>query len=801
MINQKFKITLNTKNIVTEKPDKDTEEGIQLTRKISYNLRDVKELSFEEVVNKIMNGHVWCPATFEGTTRKNNNWKSQQIFALDFDSGVSPYTIRDILAEYKIVPNFFYYSFSHKEEHPKFRAVIFLDEEVKDLSIRKNIQEGLMLICNECDKQCSDSSRMFYPAKYNSKPFIIADEINNFEYVYAICCQAIIAKDNNKTRKVSKSYTPSEENPYKGKKPKNFDWEKLYNTVRIFRDFIDGKPCSYEHTFGIATNMINIEGGAKLMEETMLKHNRNGLTDEYGNPFYNNNKFAAITNIQRYDNYAPKTLDKFSPYEEDLEHTNFISAVTWSRGLIETTNTQQKITLMKAEINFKEELQKTLEAEAGVHLLKLSTGLGKTAQLETIQNAVIAFPTNKLKNEVSLRMKVEHLVTPDLPEFSEEIKDKINDFYKSGLIYYANKFIAEIASNKNKKFSQEDSSFAKDYLDALEACKNTDKTVLTTHEKALFTEFKHNTIIFDEDVMQKLIPIKSVRISELQKYFTLDIRDRMNCSKDVKLLHDFLATIIGNIFYDMPIINVNMKDLSEEVLKNNLKDDIINIFNAKYVYKDKFDADLIYYIQKKTLPQNKKYIIMSATASEFVYKKYFGDELNVIDITNIELKGELIQNTKYSYSKTSLEKKIDEVVELVGDLPVITFSTLKHKFKNPVEEMHFGNCSGYDTLNGKDIAVVGTFHLNDYAYILYAKALDLKVYSTSDCTMEQKLIERNGYKFQFNTYDNLELQELQLSLIESEIIQAVGRARLLRNDCKVYLYSNLPLKETTKFIN
>ena len=36
---------------------------------------------------------------------------------------------------------------------------------------------------------------------------------------------------------------------------------------------------------------------------------------------------------------------------------------------------------------------------------------------------------------------------------------------------------------------------------------------------------------------------------------------------------------------------------------------------------------------------------------------------------------------------------------------------------------------------------------------------------------------------------------LILYLIESELIQAVGRARLLRNDCTVTLLSNLPISQ------
>ncbi len=52
----------------------------------------------------------------------------------------------------------------------------------------------------------------------------------------------------------------------------------------------------------------------------------------------------------------------------------------------------------------------------------------------------------------------------------------------------------------------------------------------------------------------------------------------------------------------------------------------------------------------------------------------------------------------------------------------------------------------------------------------------------------------------FNCYDHLQLREIQIGLIESELIQAVGRARTLRTDGKVEIYSNFPLRNSDQFI-
>ena len=45
------------------------------------------------------------------------------------------------------------------------------------------------------------------------------------------------------------------------------------------------------------------------------------------------------------------------------------------------------------------------------------------------------------------------------------------------------------------------------------------------------------------------------------------------------------------------------------------------------------------------------------------------------------------------------------------------------------------------------------------------------------------------------TYADATLRAIQFYMIESELEQAVGRARLLRCDCTVNLFSDFPLKQ------
>jgi hypothetical protein len=49
--------------------------------------------------------------------------------------------------------------------------------------------------------------------------------------------------------------------------------------------------------------------------------------------------------------------------------------------------------------------------------------------------------------------------------------------------------------------------------------------------------------------------------------------------------------------------------------------------------------------------------------------------------------------------------------------------------------------------------------------------------------MRYQKITYNGYEFFMNTFDNYILRTIQIWLIDSALEQAVGRARLLRQDC------------------
>ena len=266
--------------------------------------------------------------------------------------------------------------------------------------------------------------------------------------------------------------------------------------------------------------------------------------------------------------------------------------------------------------------------------------------------------------------------------------------------------------------------------------------------------------------------------------------------EELKTICEHLQKSTENQIQTTPTFSFDIDELIDSVSTITMVSNIFEFFNSLFYIRT--EKNSIYYVVKRELPKDKKVIIMSATLPLYIYQQMFGDRIEIIDIRDVEQEGSITQYTKWSCSRKGLKRYSKTISEEVGDLPVITFKKLKDQFNNPVKEMHFGNCSGYDGMKGKDMVVVGTPHRNSIEYLLTAKVLGID-FKTTETTMSHQKIEYNGFRFKFNCFDHEELRNIQLSLIESDLVQAVGRARTLRTSAHVDLYSNFPLRLSDEF--
>jgi len=844
---KKFTVTLNQKVMHSVKPTNAAAESINTCTPVETDINNFIKMVCQP------QGRTWCAATFKDNKRKNDMWTEQQVFALDFDNGMIPEETLELLATYNIIPNIIYGSFSDSAELRKFRLIFILKEKVTSPDLAKWIIVNLMgLFGQKADKACKDLCRLFYGSKHSEAEFVSQEFIDNEAFINVLA--SVAASDAEKKKSsLDTAFAPLKntgipQTPYiykedcgfsgfsdggiltahsindkvynNGELIREFDFDKAAENVQVFADFIAGEWLFHNELFGLATNLRWIEGGMKLMKETMNKWNKAGKTR------YSSNNFGILPYVGKMK-YTPSNLSGFSKYEDDHQFTNIISSVKHLQGSVTPLTVEPVISIQEAEERLKTQFKRVLESEekGKIFIFRVPTGLGKTELLTSVTNATIALPTHNLKDEVADRMKVESFkVTPEVPDFTQEVKSQIEKLYAKGLQQDVNKLILSIAKNEKQRvrvsgmfsgctntweaiYSEADVELAKEYVAVNTECYKSADTVLTTHTKAMFVEFSTDTLIFDEDPMQVMLPIGNIKSDEFLQV--------INCMPESEgVLKTALKAFYKIVFVDSVVtLGKNMelipyfvekRDVIRAVIlnsKNNIQNsNFLSFLDCKNYAKD-ISGTSINYIIKRDIKglENKKVIIMSATASEIVYKN-LGVDVEIIDLGKVKMTGEIIQNTRYSMSKQSLNSKIDLLVEKVGELPVITFADTKYKFKNAVTEMHFGNCSGYDILKGKDIAVVGTFNRPTFVYQLTAQALGFELSNQDFERPDNQLVEYNNYRFKCNTFKSKVLQQIQFDYINQDLVQAVGRARTLRENCTVYLYSGFPLRETTKMI-
>lgn len=772
--------------------------------KIIYNSMIPIKSTIEDFSKLILKpeAHSWCGGTFSGLI-SDNNWIESSIIGMDFDKG--EITLEEVYSKFKefnIIPNLYYDTFSSSGNLHKFRVVLFFDTPINCIKIYKKIMSTLEKLFYT-DPNCKNPSRIFY----GGTNVHITNKIPlSLEYFIQFIDINTIARDNNNTRRITDTSSIDANfcKPlYSNNKNVHFlasnnklnctsiagekviNWNKACEKIKILNDFNSGKWLYHQELLGLATNLMYVRGGLKKMKSIMNKFNKSGETE------YSKNNFAILPYV-KLKKYNPIPVHRFSFHQEDQEIHDIITEVLNIRGRIEVLKPVKNISLKDAEDKMISKFNEVISSEetGKTYIFSLPTAIGKTRLLENVEKCIIALPTNHLKNEIKERMKVSYTYSPDSIEFRDNfLTKKIEYFYQIGLPKKSMKTIRNVAEGKYPS-NKEDVQLAIDYCSQLDLCDNPDISVLSTHKRIINSDcLLHKTVIFDEDPLNTLVEIKVTSIKDIagvQYFYT-----------PLKSVADHLSDIKEGI-YETPSFNIDQDDLFKFIDdKKILETNVFDFLNSKFFIKHE---DSIHYIMKKELPENTKNIILSATIPIEFYKKLYPNiEFESIDIRNVEQVGKVVQYTGRSCSRSGLERYGETVSKEVGEQTVITFQKLKGLFKNATPNIHFGNCSGYDFLSGKDVTVVGTPHRNNIEYFLLAKLMGVE-FDYFNSPFRYQKIEYNGFKFMFNTFDNEELRNIQIPLIESDLIQAVGRARTLRNDCTAQVYSALPLSIADEFI-
>ncbi len=824
-----------------KKPD--GKEYALITKRIAQNPVNINVEKLADIVGN--KGRAFCPAIFKGGERLSENFEQMQLFALDFDSGVSFAEIRNKAEKYELPIAFAYHTFNSTNALPRFRVLFINDVPINNKNAAECMIGMLYQIFSEADKACKDVSRLFLGGKmlffkgngkcidiislmdnyhryiFETKPKKYVETIDKFAKMNNIsviesCLQIFRIDKVNDMGGISDNdiyiygsateKSPAEvkyiiHKPYQSnarrlsqkQEPVRIVPGTLEERCRLYRDFKIEPHISHQERFLLMLNLIQISGGKKQFLKIFKDKN------------YNKKKWEFYIKYAKDRGYKPQSCDRNCPYAEECQH---------KENMVNTVSVKERIKKIKGEDNYNtidevyDHVNRCLYAainsrEKGMHLIPAQTAIGKTRAYcdivcsESENRFLIAVPTNRLKKEIEKRLfdaGADFLATLSLDEMQLPVKlrKKVEYYYNLGLGYKISGLLRDfIKENEDNNSSDMILSVyqCREYL-SLKSRLNNKRHLITTHAKlAALPEdiIDRYTVIIDEDILGtffkniRTVSVEAVKIAFQSEDCPVILREKLNQIMQVKN---------GNYYrIQDPIC---FRRISEETLEElEIWDNINDLAQASVCQRD---GDNIHYFYPQNLPEG-KYIILSATSCTDLYRKYFYDR-HVVDYSYWKAKyqGSITQFTSHTLSRQNIKDRWTDLKDIFNETSrryhVITFMGFNDMIKTG--ELHFGNTEGVDFLNGKDIAVIGTPHLNEFVYKLIGCHLGMEV---NNDVLSVRRIQYSSYEFSLMTYKQKELRELQLYFISKELEQCIGRARLLRNDCKVIVFSNFPCEQ------
>jgi len=858
-------------------------------KELCCNQKDMR--AFAELVG--IDGHTFCPATFKGGIRNQENFEQQQFFALDFDndtpeSKISFEEVRARSEKYDL-PIFFAYETFHSTDRNKFRVVFFNDISIPHRKVAEAMQLAMGSIFPEADPRCyTDVSKMYF----GGKELIYYDEELpqiNIESVFRGLTYFVQDGDKEKNKNnhhsdykkqlsdfsektgialtkkgfldVSVTYDPTEQtgatqlsqdgensptaiiysanniivngeiSPNKKYCIKLIDCTSKSSVVnsgnkaelannqlknhnmyrssvlsdmrlgcRLLRDFENGeRDMDHSELYGLATSLIQVETGIRWFQSIQSAHPN----------WYDagrRSKWNRHLSYMKNQGYKPQCCDGFCPYHAVCNHgANILSTVRPKPGIME------RIPGYREEFHSIEDVQDDtyyairtayLAQDNLVHVINSMTGAGKSYSYLKLMvenpeaRFLIATPTNLLKDEIFEKAKnlgIDVRKTPSLEKIKYTMPPKvwkhIQSLYKNGRHRVVHTYIHEQLEKRRIPCLEK-------YMRRREEVKNFDGNIITTHRYLLNMNEKrlreYDAIIIDEDIIFKsIIPNQEgITISALKKLSKKVTNQQL--SKKIKRL--------VTLAKDHSCIELDSFEYDIEGDDHDCGFDLSAFCMAKKFYVRKsskepnLKEDTVVFLKPTDL-KNVKYIMVSATVDEKICQKYFGEKrVKFYKCKRAKYMGILNQYPGKSMSRTSVANNPGIVRRLMkhfnmSEDQVITF------MKENIGNLHFGNTEGSNTLEGQDILVAGTPYHADFLYKLVAFSLGLDFDENEE--VSSQVVTHNGYRFRFTTFGDEGLRAIQFWMIESELEQAVGRARLLRNSCEVHLCSNFPLSQAT----
>lgn len=805
------------------------------------------------------NGHAFLPGHLVGGNSASN-CVGMQVFGLDFDDGITFAEIQKRCERYHLPIAFAYHTFRSSEEQERFRVVFVHETLIEDMFIVKIVMQIFHKLFPESDKNCTNPDRLYL----GGKRIIYCDETAAFALVQLLpffhkaldenqhykrnlenfCSKQKILMINNKaamgdgnvlaTLVENGDFTDSAiihiigettKSPFfvieRGKhqsnirqakiKQKRIDISSGNSGCHLLDDFLSGIEVNHQEKYIIITNLRHINGGEKMFLGTLEKYYDEETLEKWKT--------------------ALKYMCGYKPMRCSADVCPYFASCYQSGTILDTLSTNRKVYKTREEVYYPLEeavtcLKENLEAAyrhhgIGIHLIKAQTSIGKTTQyIDLIRRYskdrfLIALPTNILKKQVTEDLersgiaKTEIFMTSSVSDsaFFKDEWERIKEAHKKGIHHIKTPVLKEtlekIKKDPDKRAIVEECERLIEGIDG----RKDERVIVTTHAALMQmpdTFLSQFTVIIDEDILQLAVfnQIYTVSIECLKRVKEYGIPGYAQIAGQMLAAKEKEYRKISSIDNLFPLSEEQMMELA-----CGADDNVNDMKKAEAFVKVKdlqSDVGIIkYFCPHKFSAQ--KYIILSATLNENVYRRYFNGMMSVYayETKSVAYRGKVIQYTYHSLGRRDLSGKMEVfgfARRIAGQekLEIITFkegNSIKGVSHMNTKDLHFGNTTGINSLSGKNLGVVGTPYRVEESYKLVAAYLGADVNQEIDANPRLRRVEYKGYSFCITTYHNELLREVQLYALESELEQCVGRARLLRNDCTVYVFSAFPCEQ------
>lgn len=789
-----------SKNRYTEKP-KDAITALQFTANYDY-LRNVDVEQFAKLIEE---GHAWraCLHRREDTFKESNATKTYTL-AMDFDDVETP------PAEYieqarlsGIEPNILYYSYSHKPDSGKyrFRLVWCLQEAISAKDARDKLL-ALMHFFPDADKSCKNPSRLWFatklPVKIINEYPTLTSAFGGIEMSYKIDngTSAQMAKKNKKVAKWIQEECADDDAYYV---EENGIWEEqLKGVCPLWRKWCNGEYLNYDNRLMLWTNLKNLK--------------------------YHTNRISIIDTIWKYYNeetYKAHSLTREQIVEKLRQSSlaayriccgNTMSVVEWLKAAeVVVPNNLHRVSL--------EELDKAMStipehlSSPKTEYIVCPVGSGKTKYFidwcSSDKKVIYAAPTYNLLWEVKGKLwdakGIELQVPPkgtytELQELIMQMGGKAENY---------NPQRAEIIRNIKNPHVKGIFGITHQLLLRLG---NLDGCGL-------------DAIIVDENIEQILtdeVIINKEQWKTVAAYCGLEVSTKLDA--EAEKCFGELGSIVGERVDITPIQEMLKTFRVADYLNSGLPliDGLLTLAEGKWKARlynlGTIRATRVSHLFDTTVPLK----LMTATPLNNYLSLLIGNKIDeVVQTPLCENKGKIVQYLGVSGAKGKDMANVDELISYVkSKIPederekayVISFKKSIPQwidagfrtFEIQAEDgtytpMHLANNAGIDALKGKTCIIAGKFDMpSEYYNNIYYDYIAPNDIQSPNRTLIKR--EINGQICKIHTFENAQMQEVQLERLQFFLSQASGRARALREQgAKVYVFANYPIPEADEY--